>query len=284
MLLVFAGCGQKQERADLRKVRVVLIGLRTPTTLVYVARDLILQRAGPDVEIIQPGENTAEKIVALGQAEFGFSYQESVTIARSQVQVKSLAAVIQHNSSASLRSKKPMSLPQGFQRKRYGSSGWPSELGILKQVMESSKANFDSVEVVHGIADFFTTIGKNADFEWIYYGWDGVQARLKGIDINFIPVRDIDPIFDFYTPVLIASDLMVNSEPELMKKFLAATSRGYELCIKDPARGAEVFSKAVPELDRELVKASLDHLSGEFQADAPRWGQQNPVVWKNFAD
>lgn len=288
LLLVFAGCGQKQEKADLRKVRVVLDW--TPNTNhagVYVARDLgFYKEQGLDVEIIQPGENTAEKIVALGQAEFGFSYQESVTIARSQgVQVKSLAAVIQHNSSgfASLK-EADVASPKDFSGKRYGSSGWPSELGILKQVMESSKADFDSVEVVHGIADFFTTIGKNADFEWIYYGWDGVQARLKGIDINFIPVRDIDPIFDFYTPVLIASDLMVNSEPELMKKFLAATSRGYELCIKDPARGAEVFSKAVPELDRELVKASLDHLSGEFQADAPRWGQQNPVVWKNFAD
>ena len=32
------------------------------------------------------------------------------------------------------------------------------------------------------------------------------------------------------------------------------------------------------------MKASLEYLSSQFQADAPRWGQQNPVIWKNFAD
>lgn len=288
LLLAFAGCKQKNEGPELRKVRLVLDW--TPNTNhagVYVARDLgYYKEQGLDVEIIQPGENTAEKIVAMGQAEFGFSYQESVTIARSQgVQVKSLAAVIQHNTSgfASLK-ESGITSPKEFSGKRYGSSGWPSELGILQQVMESSDADFESVEVVHGVTDFFTTIGKNADFEWIYHGWDGVQARLKGIDLNFIPAREIDPIFDFYTPVLITSDLLANSDQDLMRKFLAATTKGYEFCVKDPAESAEVFSRAVPELDPELVKASLEYLSSQFQADAPRWGQQNPVIWKNFAD
>ncbi len=288
LLLGSVGCKQKEAGTELRKLRVVLDW--TPNTNhagVYVARDLgYYKEQGLDVEIIQPGENTAEKIVAMGQAEFGFSYQESVTIARSQnIQVKSLAAVIQHNTSgfASLQEAKITS-PRDFSGKKYGSSGWPSELGILQQVTEGANVDFASVEVVNGVTDFFNTIGKNADFEWIFYGWDGVQAQLKGIPINFIPAREIDPIFDFYTPVLITSDLLANSEPELMKKFLAATSKGYEHCAKDPAKSAELMSKAVPELDRELVKASLEYLSGQFQADAPRWGQQNPEVWKNFAD
>ena len=288
LLVGSAGCKKDAEGTPLQKIRVVLDW--TPNTNhagVYVARELgYYKEQGLEVEIIQPGENTAEKIVASNQAEFGFSYQESVTIARSQsIPVKSIAAVIQHNTSgfASLKEANITS-PKDFTGRRYGSSGWPSELEILKQVAQSSEAVYDRIEVVSGVYDFFSTIGKDVDFAWIYYGWDGVQAKLKGIEINFIPARTLDPVFDFYTPVLITNDLLANSEPELMKRFLAATSQGYEHCIKDPAKSAELMSAAVPELDPDLVKASLDYLSEEFRADAPRWGQQNPEVWKNFAD
>ncbi len=288
LLALSAGCKKKDDSPKLRKIRVVLDW--TPNTNhagVYVASQLgYFKEQGLDVEIIQPGENTAELIVASGQADFGFSYQESVTIARSKnIPVKSIAAVIQHNTSgfASLKEANILS-PKDFAGKQYGSSGWPSELEVLKQVAKTSGASFDSIRVVSGVYDFFSTIGKDVDFEWIFFGWDGVQAQLRGIPINFIPAREIDPSLDFYTPVLIANDLLANSEPELMKKFLAATSKGYEYCIKDPAKSAELMSKAVPELDRELVKASLEYLKNEFQSDAPRWGQQSPEVWKNFAE
>lgn len=288
LIILFGACKQEAKEPGLRKVRVVLDW--TPNTNhagVYAAKEMgWYKELGLDVQIIQPGENTAEKIVAASQAEFGFSYQESVTIARSEsLPIKSIAAVIQHNSSgfASLKSANIHS-PKDFVGKRYGSSSWPSELDILRQVMSKEGASFDSLTVVSGVYDFFSTIGRDADVEWIFYGWDGIRAQLTNVEINFIPAKDIDPIFDFYTPVLITSDFLANSEPELMKDFLAATAKGYELCRKDPKKAAELLLKAVPELDKELVYASLEYLSQEFQGDAPRWGQQDPMVWKRFSE
>ena len=287
-LFFFGACKTNRSEPKLRKVRVVLDW--TPNTNhagVYAAKEMgWYKELGLDVQIIQPGENTAEKIVASGQAEFGFSYQESVTIARSEsLPIKSIAAVIQHNSSgfASLKSSNITS-PKDFIGKRYGSSSWPSELEVLSQVMRGAGANMDSLTVVSGVYDFFSTIGRDADVEWIFFGWDGIRAQLTDVEINFIPAKDIDPIFDFYTPVLITSDFLANSEPQLMKDFLAATTRGYELCIKEPKKAADLMLKAVPELDKELVHASLDFLGKEFQADAQRWGQQDPQIWKRFAD
>lgn len=288
ILILFGACKQQAGEPGLRKVRVVLDW--TPNTNhagVYAAKEMgWYEELGLDLQIIQPGENTAEKIVASSQAEFGFSYQESVSIARSEsLPIKSIAAVIQHNSSgfASLKSARIHS-PKDFAGKRYGSSSWPSELDILRQVMHNEGASFESLTVVSGIHDFFSTIGRDVDFAWIFYGWDGVRAEITGVDINFIPAREIDPIFDFYTPVLITNDFLANSEPQLMKDFLDATARGYELCKNDPKKAAELLLKAVPELDEELVHASLEYLSQEFQGDAPRWGQQDPLVWKRFAD
>ena len=289
LLFGVTACKKKAKpETTLRKVRVVLDW--TPNTNhsgLYVAQGLgYYKEKGLEVEILQPGENTVEKIIASDQAEFGVSYQESVTIARSEnIPVKSIAAIIQHNTSgfASLKSANIIS-PKDFEGKRYGSSGWPSELEILKQVMESYNADYKKVQIVYGITDFFSTIGRDADFAWIYYGWDGVQAKLRGIELNYIPVRDLDPVFDFYTPVLIANDQLLNSDPELVRDFLEATSKGYEYCVQNPESAAEIFWKAVPELDKNLVKASLNYLKTEFISDTSQWGLQDFSVWQRFAD
>lgn len=288
-ILGISGCKPKAtEKPVLRRVRVVLDW--TPNTNhagLYVAKELgYFAKRGLDVQIVQPGENTAEKIVAAGQAQFGVSYQESVTIARSEsIPVKSIAAIIQHNTSgfASL-ARDNITDTKDFEGRRYGSSGWPSELGILREAMRKSGASFDSVQVVSGVTDFFSTIGKDADFEWIYYGWDGVQAELKGIKVNFLPIRLIDPIFDFYTPVLITNERMIASQPELVKAFLAAASQGYQYCIDEPAKAADILVKAVPELDKDQVLASLQYLKKEFKSDAPKWGQQKLEVWQRFSE
>jgi hypothetical protein len=41
---------------------------------------------------------------------------------------------------------------------------------------------------------------------------------------------------------------------------------------------------AVPELSEELVHTSAEWLAEQYQADGPRWGQQNTEVWQDFTD
>ena len=64
---------------------------------------------------------------------------------------------------------------------------------------------------------------------------------------------------------------------------MAATSKGYEEAIKDPTGAADILSKAVPELNKDLVKASQEYLAKLYKDDAPRWGEMKADVWKNYA-
>lgn len=290
-LLILAGCGKKAEALkETRKIKVVLDWTpNTNHTGLYVAQQLgFFKEMGLEVEIIQPGQNTAEQIVASGHAQFGFSYQESVILARSEdIPLVSLAAVIQHNTSgfAALKSA-GISRPRDFAGKRYGSSGWPSEKEIIRTIMAADSSSFDKVKVIDGVYDFFGTIGKDADFEWIFYGWDGIEAKRRNMDISYIPLRDLNPVFDYYTPVIITGEKMITADPELVKNFMDALARGYAYCIQNPRPAADVLIKAVPELaaNSEQVYLSMDYLKNEYQADAPKWGLQKPEVWKNFAD
>lgn len=286
VLTLLAAC--KKGPGELQKVSITLDWTpNTNHTGLYVAQELgYFKAAGLDVEIQQPGQNITDQIVATGKSHFGVSYQENVIRARSEgIPLVSIAAVIQHNTSgfASLKSAKIKS-PKDFEGKRYGSWDSPSEMAILKNVMERQNADIEKVQVISGIYDFFSTIGKDADFEWIYYGWDGVATEYRNVEIDYIPLRELNPVFDYYTPVIISSEKYLAENPEVAKKFMAAVKKGYEFCISEPSKAADVLVKNVPELDYEQVKLSMDYLAKEYQADAAAWGLQKSEVWLGFAN
>lgn len=289
--LGLSGCQSQKEGGtpDLTKVTVVLDWVpNTNHTGLFAARDLgYYEKEGLDVEIIQPGDGGASQLIAAGQGDFGISYQEEVTIARSQnIPVVAIAAVIQHNTSgfASPVSKN-IKTPRDFEGKTYGGWGSPAEDALIKAVMDQEGADFSRVNILNiGSSDFFTSMERDVDFALIYWGWTGIEAELRNVELNFIKLRDKHPALDFYTPVIIASEDKIKKNPQLIEKFMKATSHGYQYCMVNPQEAAELLLQAVPELDRELVVASQEYLAGEYQADAPRWGEMKSSVWKAYAD
>ncbi|MEH7461909.1 ABC transporter substrate-binding protein [Bacillus pseudomycoides] len=289
LLFTFAGCsaGKKEESKE-QKVKVVLDWFpNTNHTGLYVAKTKdYYKKQGLDVEIIQPGENTsAEQMVASGKADFGVSYQENVTTARVEdIPVVSIGAVIQHNTSAFASLKKDnITSPKAFEGKRYGGWGAPAEEATLKTIMDKHQADYNKVQkVVLGQTDFFKSIGRDADFEWIYYGWDGIEAKRKGIELNTIMLKDLDPALDYYSPVIITSEKHAKQDKDFVKKFMKATTDGYNFAIKEPQASADILIKNVPDINKELVQESQKWLSTKYQDDAKAWGVQKEEVWTNY--
>jgi len=273
----------------LEKVKIVLDWTpNTNHTGLYVAEEKgYFEDEGLDVEIMLPGESSAEQLVASGNAQFGISYQEGITEARIQgVPIVSIAAIIQHNTSgfASLKEKN-ITTPKDFEGKTYGGWGAPVEKAVITSLMKQVDADVDKVNIVNiGDADFFTASKRDIDFAWIYYGWTGVEAELRNEPINMVYLTDYSEKLDYYTPVIATSEKMINDHPETIQKFMNAVAKGYEFSIEKPEEAANILIKAVPELDPELVKASQKWLSPKYKDDASRWGEQKLEVWENYAD
>ena len=259
----------------------------TNHTGLYVALDKgWYKEEGLNVKIVQPTEGGTTQLVATGKAQFGVSHQEEVTQARaSGVPVVSVATVIQHNTSG-FASKKGSGItrPREMEGKRYGGWGSPTEEAVLKAVIESDGGDFSKVKIFNtGTSDFFTSIERDVDFAWIFYGWTGIEAEQRGIDLNYLELRKLDPALDYYTPVLITGEKLIKENPGLVEKFMRASARGYEFAIKNPAEAAGILHKNVPELDAKLLLASQKYLSPRYQDDAERWGVQKKEVWDNYA-
>jgi ABC-type nitrate/sulfonate/bicarbonate transport system substrate-binding protein len=273
----------------MQKVMVLLDwSPNTNHTGLYVAQDQgYYQDEGLDVTLLQPDESSNTKLVATGKADFAISAQESVTQARAEdIPVVSIATIIQHNTSAfaSLKSANILSV-KDLEHKRYGGWGTPVEEAVLTAVMNDAGADFKKVTNVSiGDMDFLSTIGRTADFEWIFYGWEGINAEINNIALNYIFLSDLKPVLDYYTPVIITNEDHINNQSELVKKFMRATSKGYEFAIGHPDEAGEILLKAVPELNRDLVIKSQAWLSPRYKAEATKWGIQKSSVWKGYAE
>ncbi|MBN1399246.1 MAG: ABC transporter substrate-binding protein [Anaerolineae bacterium] len=241
---------------------------------------------GIDLEIQIPSDPAAAlKQVAAGNTEFGVSFQEEVTIARSQdIPVVSIAAIIQHNTSAfAALEESGIETAADFEGKTYASYGLPIERPILEGLMACEGADASTVEFIDvGFDAFPALLAGRVDLAWIFLAWDGVQADLKGVELAAVPLYG-SCVPDYYTPVIISGEKTLQSKGRLVEKFLRATSRGYLYAIENPEEAAEILLKHSPESDPALVKASQAWLSPRYQADAPAWGQQSPSVWSEFA-
>lgn len=293
LLSACTGDKETSEKSPDKLKKVTLMLDYTPNTNhtgIYVAKAKgFYKKQGLDVDIVQPSDGDSATLVASGKADFGVSYQEDVTYGltreKDSLPITAIATIIQHNTSgfASPESKNIKS-PKDFEGKTYGGWGSTSEEAIIKLAMEKNGADFNKLKRVDiGQDDFFAATKKNIDLAWIFEGWDGIKAKELNEPINYIPIKDIDPALDYYTPIIITSDKIIKNDPELVKKFMKATSEGYNFAIEHPKESAEILLKAVPELDKNLVIPSQEFLSTQYKADASRWGEMKASVWENYS-
>ena len=243
---------------------------------------------GLNVQIIEPTEGATATLVAVGKGDFGISYQEEVTMAiasKDPLPIRAIAAVIQHNTSGFATAvSKNITSPADFEGKTYSSWGGPGEAATLHAVMDSMGADFSKLNIVISDGSGFAALEKNVDVMWFYEAWDNVKCQLNNFPINYMELRQYDERLDYYTPVIITSNRMIEENPETVRKFLAATSRGYAYAIANPDESAKILQKYAPDYSLEMLTISQNYLAPKYAEDAPRWGEMKDEVWNGYTD
>lgn len=291
---VFAGCGGNDKKNDESKTKVSFVLDWTPNTNhtgLYVAQEKgYFADAGLEVDIIQPPEDGAEMVVGTNKAQFGVSFQDSMLpaiVGDDAMPIEAVATLVQHNTSGIISLKgQGMDKPKGLEGKKYATWDLPIEKATLKQVVEDDGGDFSKVQLIPStVTDEVSALqSKTVDAIWIFYGWAGVATEQAGLETDYFAFKDIDPVFDYYTPVIIGNTTWMKDNPDTAKAFLEALKKGYEYAIDKPEESAEILLKYAPELDKELVVASQKYLSKEYKSDVDRWGYIDPARWNAFYD
>lgn len=302
MVLSMAACGSSgssesastESEKELTKVTFCLDWTpNTNHTGIYAAKALgYYEEAGLDVEIVQPPENGAATMCASGQAQFAIEAQDTMAAALDSddpLGITAVAGVIQHNTSGIISRKGDgIDRPKGLEGKTYSTWESPIEQATLKTVMKADGGDFDKVKLIpNNITDEPAALeAKQTDAIWVFYGWGGINAEIEGVDCDYWNFKDIDDVFDYYTPIIIANNDFLADSPDVAKAFLAATAKGYQYAIDDPDAAADILiagdDTGSLKGSEDLVKKSQEWLSEQYIADAASWGVIDENRWNAF--
>lgn len=293
MLLCVTGCASKNSennKSETTKITFVLdYTPNTNHTGIYVAQKLgYFEEAGLEVEIVQPPEDGAEVLVASGKAQFGVSFQDSMMpalVGEDALPIEAVAAILQHNTSGIIsRAGEGMDTPRGLEGKKYATWNGTIELAMMETVVKADGGNFSKVELIPStVTDEVSALQtKSVDAIWVFYGWAGVATELAELDTDYFAFKDIDEVFDYYTPVIIGNSNWMEENADITKAFLAAAGKGYEYAIENPEEASNILCEAAPELEKELVLASQMYVKEQYKAEVEQWGYINPKRWNAF--
>lgn len=291
VLLILTGCQSKN--TDQTTYKIVLDWTpNTNHTGLYVAVDLgYFEKEGVSVEVVQPPEGSTTNLVGTGKGDavFGISFQDSLAAAFAKkgdaaIPVSAIAALIQHNTSGILSLKeKGITRPALLGNHSYGTWQSPIELAIIEKIINDDGGNFKDLTLIpNEVTDSITALKTDFDSVWVYYAWDGIAAKVKGLQTNYLNFADYDPALDYYSPVLIANNDFLKNKPDVAKRVVKAVEKGYRYAIENPEKAADILLKHAPELDKTLVVESQKWLKDQYMADVKTWGYIEPQRWNGF--
>jgi ABC-type nitrate/sulfonate/bicarbonate transport system substrate-binding protein len=213
-----------------------------------------------DLHVLEPGATIEPlSLVAAGRAQFGLADGSDVMneIARGGSD-EAIAAIVQQPLGGLIAlASSHLSSPAQLQGRTVGITGVPSDRAVL------------DTEVRHAGGD-------PAKVHVVTVGFDGAQALLAGrvaAFTGFVPDDGVGlqvsghPITPFWLDreggpaypglAVFTRRGLLTSDPALVRDFLAATVRGYEDTLRDPARSLAELLGLNPSLPRALTAASL---------------------------
>jgi ABC-type nitrate/sulfonate/bicarbonate transport system substrate-binding protein len=297
-LAIFSACGNGAETAQepAQEVaqeaafdEVILVLDWTPNTnhtgfFAAVERGYFAEE-NISVEIIQPPEDGAVMLVAAGHAQFGISFQEETILAANSphapLPVTGIAALVEHNTSGVLSlAEHNITRFRDLEGHTFGSWMIPLFDEMVKESIRLDGGDPDLVEFVpHMALDNITGIEREFDATWVFEGWDRIMAEQMGLNVNYFALRDVNPVFDYYTPLIITHENLVSDE--LTTRFLRATQRGFEFAIAEPVAAAAILHAHAPEMSQSFLIASQEFLSAAY-APSGNWGYIDAARWLAF--
>ena len=207
VVLGLTACGSKSpsgnkagstgsEEKDLKKITFCLDWTpNTNHTGVYAAQALgYYEKAGLDVEIVQPPENGALTMCASGQAQFAVDAQDTMAAAidgDEPLGITAVAGLVQHNSSGILSRKGDgIDRPKGLEGKSYSTWEIPTELKMMEYVVAADGGDFSKVKLIpNDITDEPAALAAGqTDAVWVFYGWSGINADIEGVPVGHLIV------------------------------------------------------------------------------------------------
>lgn len=284
--IIITSCTSDKKKNPVMKVMLDWVP-NTNHVGLYLAQSLgYFEEAGITVEIIQPLEDGGLDFLLTHQVDLLVGWESTLFFGRDRgLPIVAVAAILQHNDSVLVSLPEAgIERPRDLVHKRYLSYGGASDIATIEALMlkDGVKEPKVSLALTGEMADLSSLLLGKGDYLWLFRGWDVLAAKLRGIELNEIVLRDVDEALNFYTPMYISTQEHIEKKEEAMSKLIQAIAKGYEYASVYPYEASKIFHQMIPGLDKELIEASLLHLSSLYVDDLGRFGLMERDVFQRY--
>jgi NitT/TauT family transport system substrate-binding protein len=211
-----------------------------------------------DVDIVRgQGSADAVKQVAAGTAQLGFADTAAVILGRGNDQIPTkLVAIVYAKPPHAIYVLKESGIaaPKDLEGKKIADTAFSAVPKLFAAYAKA--ANIDASKVTWAVASADTlpamlTTGR-ADGIGQFTVGEPLLAKAAAPKQVFA-LTYADAGLDLYSNGIIASDSIIKSNPDLVRRFVAATMQGLEDAIADPKEAGEIMHKHHREVDADIA-------------------------------
>jgi len=235
--------------------------------------DLKFQPGGPNIDGVA--------MVAAGRFEIGqVSSSPSLMLAVSQdIPIKCFAAGAQiHPYTFFSLKKNPVHEPKDLIGKKVGIQS--TGVILLRALLAKNKIAEKDVTIIPIGADMAPLLTGQVD---VVTGWLTNTTALKVIGDQRVDMRLWDTGVRLYALPYYATVDTLSKKPEVLAKFLNATSKGWAFARGEPEKAVDYLVKEFPNLNRaDEIDAAQVMLKYAFSdtTKTAGWGAMDPAVWQ----
>ncbi|MDD3383177.1 MAG: ABC transporter substrate-binding protein [Bacilli bacterium] len=231
-----------------------------------------IEAGGPNISPIQ--------MVVSGANDFGIVGADQIILAREKgIPIVAIGVIYKETPEALISLKeKNIIVPKDLIGKKiaviYGNDEVLYNSFLSKQEIDRS-----ILEEVPQIPDVSQLLTNQVDVKMAYEMNDPVLLQIKGKETNIIRFRDYG--VDFYADTLFTTEDMIKNHPDIVKKFVKASFKGWDYSINNPNEAIDEVMNVNPNLNKE---AQLGYLLSSIPiiTKSEKLGFSDKDIWENM--
>lgn len=239
--------------------------------------------AGLDVTIVQGnGSGNTAQLVASGRAYL--AYADAVAVSQliaKGAPMKIVSTVYQSNPNAVMALKKTgIKSPRDLAGKKVGVPSASSQTTMLPLFWRSNNLKESDVTMIDMPVASMVPALLQGQVDAVLGSIDAyqIQAESQGAQL------DVYRFADYGVPTvstsIFASNQWIKDNPELLRKFIAASLKGWSFALDNPAQSVKDLKQVFPEMNEKLATQELAAITPLFCSGGARYiGKAEDALW-----
>ena len=244
--------------------------------------------AGLDVTLVQGnGSGNTAQLVASGRSQLAYADAVAVTqLIAKGAPMKIVSTIYQSNpNEVSALKKTGIKSIKDLKGKKVGVPSGSSQTTMLPLFLKANNLTEADVNLINMPMPSMVPSLLTGQVDAILGSIDAYQIQLEAQGAQLDNFRFADYGVPTVSTSIFASDSFIKENPDVIKKFIAATLKGWAFALDNPEKAVKDLKTVFPEMNEKLAAAELAAITPLFCSGGAKYiGKAEDALWVKTQD